>query len=241
VKAIHFSFFLIIETNRIVIESHSECETNCYRRCLLVNQLLCDSLMLQLARNEFMHSRFFKIVAQFACYWFAFSTNDVRHARDLHAIFDLNLQLIQMQINENDIRFSFQNRNRNDSKRFKNVSLTAILYDCEFVNHFWFFILKHVLNKNVVNKNEMNNENVQHSSFAKNRFSNENRQFRENHDLFRHFFLNFSYVWVLFQSCVDLHVKNSNVDSRLNRVRINFDRDHHVTSSNFWWNESIRI
>jgi hypothetical protein len=42
------------------------------------------------------------------------------------------------------------------------------------------------------------------------------------------FFLNFSYVWISFQSCVDLHVKNSNVDFRLNRVRIDFDRDRYV-------------
>jgi hypothetical protein len=125
VKAIHFFLFLIVEASRIVIESHwvrSECETNCDRKCLLVDQLLCDSLMLQLARDEFMHSRFFRIVAQFAHYWFAFFTYDVRHARDSHAIFDLNLQLIQMQIDENDVCFNFQNRNRNDSKRFENAS-----------------------------------------------------------------------------------------------------------------------
>jgi hypothetical protein len=85
-----------------------------------------------------------------------------------------------------------------------------------------------VSNKNVVNENRVNNENVQHSNVAKNRFLNENRQFRENHDLFRHFFLNFSYVWTSFQSCVDLHVENSNVDFRLNRVRIDLDRDRHV-------------
>jgi hypothetical protein len=42
------------------------------------------------------------------------------------------------------------------------------------------------------------------------------------------FFLNFSYVWISFQSCVDLHVENSNIDSRLNRVRVNLDRDRHV-------------
>jgi hypothetical protein len=42
------------------------------------------------------------------------------------------------------------------------------------------------------------------------------------------FFLEFSYVWISFQSCVDLHVENSNVDSRLNRVRVNLDRDRHV-------------
>jgi hypothetical protein len=67
-------------------------------------------------------------------------------------------------------------------------------------------------NKEIVSKNRMNNEDVQQLNLAKNRFLNENRQFRENHDLFRHFFLNFSYVWISFQSCVDLHVENSNVD-----------------------------
>jgi hypothetical protein len=90
-------FFLIVEANRIVIESYwvrLKCEANCYRKFLLVNQLLCDSLMFQLARNEFMHSKFFKIVVQLVRYWFAFFTNDVRHARDSHAIFNLNLQLI---------------------------------------------------------------------------------------------------------------------------------------------------
>ncbi len=103
-----------------------------------------------------------------------------------------------------------------------------ILYDCEFVDHFQFFILEHVLNKDVVSENRANNKDVQHSSFAKNRFSDEDRQFRENHDLFRHFFLNFSYVWISFQWYVDLHVENSNVDSRLNRVRIDLDCDRHV-------------
>jgi hypothetical protein len=99
-----------------------------------------------------------------------------------------------MQIDENDVRFSFQNRNRDDSKRFENSSQTAILYDCEFVDHSRFFILEHVSNEDVVNENRTNNENVQHSNLAKDRSSNENRQLRENHDLFRHFFLNFSYV-----------------------------------------------
>jgi hypothetical protein len=121
-----FIFLLLtIEANRIVIESHwvrSECQTNYYQGCLLVDQLLCDSLMLQLARSEFMHSRSFRIVAQLVRCWFAFFTNDVRHVCDFHAIFDLNLQLIQMQIDENDVRLNFQNRDQNDSKRFENAS-----------------------------------------------------------------------------------------------------------------------
>jgi hypothetical protein len=124
-KRFIFFFSLTVEANRIVIESHwvrSECETNYYRWCLLVDQLLCDSLMLQLARNEFMQSKSFKIVVQLARYWFAFFTNDVRHVCDSHAIFDLNLQLIQMQIDEDDVRLNFQNLNRNDSKRFENAS-----------------------------------------------------------------------------------------------------------------------
>jgi hypothetical protein len=125
VKAIHFSFSLIVEANRIMIELHwirSKCETSYYRRCLLVDQLLCDSLMLELARDEFMHSKSFRVVAQLARYWFAFFANDVRRVCDSRAIFDLNLQLIQMQIDENDMRFNFQNWDRNDSKRFENAS-----------------------------------------------------------------------------------------------------------------------
>ncbi len=65
------------------------------------------------------------------------------------------------------------------------------MYDCEFVDHFRFFILEHVSDEDVVDESETNNEDVQHSSLAKNRFSDENRQLRENHDLFRHFFLKF--------------------------------------------------
>jgi hypothetical protein len=59
VKAIHFFFSLIVEANRIVIESHwirSKCEANYYRRCLFIDQLLCDLFMLQRVRNDFMHS-----------------------------------------------------------------------------------------------------------------------------------------------------------------------------------------
>jgi hypothetical protein len=78
--------------------------------------------MLQLARDEFMHSRSVRIVAQLARYSLAFFTNDVRHARDSHAIFDLSLQLIQMQIDESDVRLNFQNRIRDDSKEFENAS-----------------------------------------------------------------------------------------------------------------------
>jgi hypothetical protein len=89
--------FFIIKMNCIEIESHwirSEYETNYCRKCLFVDQLLCDSLVFQLAWNEFMHSKFLKIVAQFARYWFAFFTNDVQHVCDLYAIFNSNLQLI---------------------------------------------------------------------------------------------------------------------------------------------------
>jgi hypothetical protein len=82
--------------------------------------------------------------------------------------------------------------------------------------------------KDVVSKNRANNENVQHSNFTKKRFLNEDWQLREIHDLFHHFFLNFSYMWISFQSCIDLHIENSNVNFRLNRVRIDFDRDRHV-------------
>ena len=82
--------------------------------------------------------------------------------------------------------------------------------------------------ESVVDENRTNYEDVQNSNLAKNRFSNEDRQLDKNHDLFCHFFLNFSYVRVSFQSCVNLHVENSNIDFRLHRVRVNFDRDRHV-------------
>ncbi len=69
------------------------------------------------------------------------------------------------------------------------------MYDCEFVNHSRFFILEHLSNEDIVSENWTNNEDVQHLSFVKNRFSNEDRQFRENHDLFLHFFF-----WI-FRTC----------------------------------------
>ncbi len=56
-----FMFFFIVEANRIVIELHwirSKCEANYYRRCLFIDQLLCDSFVLQLVWNEFIHSKF---------------------------------------------------------------------------------------------------------------------------------------------------------------------------------------
>jgi hypothetical protein len=68
------------------------------------------------------------------------------------------------------------------------------LYDCEFVDHLRFFILEHVSDEGVVGEGGTDNEDVQHSSLAKDRFSDEDRQLREDHGLFRHFFLNFSYV-----------------------------------------------
>jgi hypothetical protein len=44
-------------------------------------------------------------------------------------------------------------------------------------------------------------------------------------------FLSFSYVWILFQSCVDLYVENSNIDFWFNLVRIDFDV---IVMSNFF-------
>ncbi len=49
-----------------------------------------------------------------------------------------------------------------------------------------------------------------------------------NHELFYHFFLNFSYVWISFQTNVDLNFQNSYVDFRLYRARFDLDRDCHV-------------
>ncbi len=94
---------------------------------LLLMMFACRSVVVRFihasARSKWiMHSRSLKIVAQLARYWSAFFTNDVRHVCDLHAISDLSLQLIQMQIDESDVRFNFQNRNRNDSKEFENAS-----------------------------------------------------------------------------------------------------------------------
>jgi hypothetical protein len=133
-----------------------------------------------------------------------------------------------MHIDENDVHLNSQNLNSNDSKDFKNVSKTIILYDCKFVDYFRFLVLEYVSNEDVINENRTNHENEQHTSFLKNRFSDEDRQFRENHDLFRHFLLNFLHMRISFQSRVNLYLEYSNVDFRLNRIRVDFDRDCHV-------------
>jgi hypothetical protein len=84
------------------------------------------------------------------------------------------------------------------------------------------------VNRRFVNESWANHECVQHSSLAKNDISCERRHFCENHELFYHLLLNFSYVRILFQTNVDLNFEKFYVDFRLYRVRFNLDRDYHV-------------
>ncbi len=124
--------------------------------------------------------------------------------------------------------FDLENRNERDAKDFENTSKTFVLNDSKLVNDFRFFCFECVSDRRLVNESWANHECVQYSSLAKDDISCERRHFCENHELFYHFFLNFSYVRISFQTNVDLNFQNSYVDFRLYRARFNLDRDCHV-------------
>jgi hypothetical protein len=68
---IRFLLALIVEVNRVEIERDRDRLKNkskICRKCLIFDQLLGDSLVLKLARDEFMHARFLRINAQLARY-----------------------------------------------------------------------------------------------------------------------------------------------------------------------------
>jgi hypothetical protein len=128
--------------------------------------------------------------------------------------------------------FDLENRNEYNAKNCKNISKTFVLNDDKFINDFHFSCLEYVSNRRFVNENWANHECVQHSNFAKNDILYERRHFCENHELFYHFLLNFSYMQISFQTNVDLNFQNLYVDFRLYDVRFDFDRDYCVKL--FW-------
>ncbi len=124
--------------------------------------------------------------------------------------------------------FDLENRNERDAKNFENISKTFVLNDSKFVNDFRFLCFTCVSDRRFVNENWANHECVQHSNLAKDDISCKRRHFCENHELFYHFLLNFSYVRISFQTNVDLNSQNSYVDFRLYRARFDLDRDCHI-------------